>query len=153
MEHQIPSPARDSRPIPPGWMSPLPDHWRLARAAHVDLLLMGMPRVNLLLVAPEGVVQYVLESFLLDLRQPMTTWRPGERLALPPAHLPGTLILHDVGNLSTAEQLELLGWLADVDRDVQVVSTSTTQVMPRVNSGAFLDTLYYRLNTVCVDLA
>ena len=76
---------------------------------------MGMPRVNLLLVAPEGVVQYVLESFLLDLRQPMTTWRPGERLTLPPAHLPGTLILHDVGNLSPAEQLELLGWLADVE--------------------------------------
>jgi transcriptional regulator of acetoin/glycerol metabolism len=83
----------------------------------------------------------------------MTTWRAGEKLALPPAHQQGTLILHDVGNLSPAEQLELLGWLADVDRDVQVVSTSSTQLMPRVNSGAFLDTLYYRLNTVCVDLA
>ena len=39
-------------PIPPS--STLPDHWRMARAAHVDLLLMGMPRVNLLLIAPEG---------------------------------------------------------------------------------------------------
>ncbi len=47
-------------PIPPS--STLPDHWRMARAAHVDLLLMGMPRVNLLLIAPDGVVRFVLES-------------------------------------------------------------------------------------------
>jgi transcriptional regulator of acetoin/glycerol metabolism len=33
-----------------------------------------------------------------------------------------------------------------------VISTSTTPVMPRVQSGAFLDMLYYRLNTVCVDV-
>jgi hypothetical protein len=33
---------------------PLPEDWRLARAAHVDLLLMGMPRVNLLLIARTG---------------------------------------------------------------------------------------------------
>ena len=44
---------------PPTGGSPLPDHWRMARAAHVDLLLMGMPRVNLLLIAPDGVVRFV----------------------------------------------------------------------------------------------
>ena len=64
-------------PLPPS--SKLPDHWRMARAAHVDLLLMGMPRVNLLLIAPDGVVRFVLESLLLDLQEPIVRWRPGER--------------------------------------------------------------------------
>ena len=45
---------------------------------------MGMPRVNLLLIAPDGVVRFVLESLLLDLHEPIARWRPGERLALPP---------------------------------------------------------------------
>jgi DNA-binding NtrC family response regulator len=33
-----------------------------------------------------------------------------------------------------------------------VVSTSPAPLIPRVHSGLFIDTLYYRLNTVCVDV-
>ena len=151
MEPHSQSFARSSRTMPLDWPSSLPDHWRLARAAHVDLLLMGMPRVNLLLLAPEGIVRYVLESLLLDLREPTTTWRPGQQLTLPPAQVPGTLILHDVGSMPPESQLLLLYWLEALDRDVQVVSTSSTPLLPRVQCGAFIDTLYYRLNTVCID--
>jgi hypothetical protein len=133
-------------------VSQLPEHWRLARAAHVDLMLMGMPRVNLLLVAPDGVVRYVLESFLLELREPISQWSPGERLLLPPVGKSGTLILHDVGRLPPADQLDLFGWMEQDEGRTQVVSTSSAPVLPRVHSGAFIDTLYYRLNTVCVDV-
>ena len=80
-------------PLPRG--SQLPDHWRMARAAHVDLLLMGMPRVNLLLIAPDGVVRFVLESLLLDLHEPIARWRLGQKLALPPTDEGGTLVLHE----------------------------------------------------------
>jgi hypothetical protein len=131
---------------------PLPEDWRLARAAHVDLLLMGMPRVNLLLIAPDGVIRYVLETLLLDLREPITHWSPGERLMLPLAEGAGTLVLHDVGRLTPEDQLYVLDWLERDGGDVQVVSTSPTSLMMRVQTGAFLDTLYYRLNTVCVNV-
>ena len=130
----------------------LPDYWRLARAAHVDLLLMGMPRVNLLLVAPEGVVRYVLESLLLNLREPIVHWSPGDRLDLSAVDRASTIILHDVGSLSPHQQLDLLEWLERADGHAQVVSTSATPLLPRVQCGAFIDTLYYRLNTVCVDV-
>jgi hypothetical protein len=136
----------------PDWAPPLPEHWRLARAAHVDLLLMGMPRVNLLLVAPDGVVRYVLESLLLNLREPIARWSPGQPLDLPPHGHIGTMVLHEVGSLSPHEQLELLDWLEVTDGRTQVVSTSPTPLLPRVQCGAFIDTLYYRLNTVCVDV-
>ncbi len=131
---------------------PLPDHWRLARAAHVDLLLMGMPRVNLLLIAPDAVVRFVLESLLLNLREPIARWASGQPLVLPPPGLINTMVLHDVGRLQPHEQLNLLAWLERTDGRAQVVSTSATPLLPRVQCGAFIDTLYYRLNTVCVDV-
>ena len=132
--------------------SPLPDHWRMARAAHVDLMLMGMPRVNLLLIAPDGVVRFVLESLLLDLQEPIERWRIGQKLALPSPDENGTLVLHDVGTLPTEDQLRLLDWLERAEGRTQVISTTTTPLLPRVHAGGFIDTLYYRLNTVCVDV-
>ena len=137
-------------PFPRG--SKLPDHWRMARAAHVDLLLMGMPRVNLLLIAPEGVIRYVIESLLLDLQEPIARRRPGEHLTLSSPSDGGTLVIHDVGSLGADDQLRLLDWLERAEGRTQVVSTSATPLLPRVTSGTFIDTLYYRLNTVCVDV-
>ena len=144
--------ARGRRPEAFNRVSQLPDHWRLARAAHVDLLLMGMPRVNLLLIAPDGVVRYVLESELLNLREPVVRWSPGGPLDLPPCDHAGTVILHDVGDLPLQEQLSFLEWLEHANGRVQVVSTSATSLLERVKCGALIDTLYYRLNTVCVDV-
>ena len=132
--------------------SKLPDHWRLARAAHVDLLLMGMPRVNLLLIAPDGVVRFVLESLLLDLQEPIHHWRPGEALALPSAEDSGTLVLHEAGALMIEDQLRLLDWLERAEGRTQVITSSSTPLLARVHAGNFIDTLYYRLNTVCVDV-
>jgi len=136
----------------PDAVPPLPEHWRLARAAHVDLLLMGMPRVNLLLIAPDAVVRFVLESLLLNLREPVARWASGQPLVLPPQGLIKTMVLHDVGRLQPHEQLDLLAWLEQAAGRTQVVSTSATPLLPRVQCGAFIDTLYYRLNTVCVDV-
>jgi len=138
--------------VPPPRTSKLPDHWRMARAAHVDLLLMGMPRVNLLLIAPDGVVRFVLESLLLDLQEPIARWRPGEKLALPAIDDGGTVVLHEAGALTPDDQLSLLDWLERADGRTQVVSTSSGPLLPQVHAGGFIDTLYYRLNTVCVDV-
>jgi hypothetical protein len=144
--------ARTGRPLLPAPVPALPDHWRLARAAHVDLLLMGMPRVNLLLIAPDAVVRYVFESLLLNLREPVARCAAGQPLELPPQGLINTMVLHDVGRLQPHEQLDLLAWLEQADGRTQIVSTSPTPLLPRVQCGAFIDTLYYRLNTVCVDV-
>jgi DNA-binding NtrC family response regulator len=94
----------------------------------------------------------VLETLLLDLREPITHWSPGERLMLPLAERAGTLVLHDVGRLTPEDQLYVLDLLERDGGDVRVVSTSPTSLMMRVQTGAFLDTLYYRLNTVCVNV-
>jgi transcriptional regulator of acetoin/glycerol metabolism len=124
-------------------LSQLPDDCRLARAAGV----------NLLVVIPAGVNATLTDLLVADLVQPIVTWRPGEQLVLPSASQTGTLILRDVGALSLPDQRRLLEWLERAAGQTQVVSTTATPLMPLVQAGGFLARLYYRLNTVCVDVS
>ncbi len=43
-------------------------------------------------------------------------------------------------------------WLDRAPGRTQVVSTTPALLFPRVQAGAFIDRLYYRLNTVCMDV-
>ena len=80
-----------------------PEDWRHARAEYLSLLLIGMPRVNLLLIGVDGLIWNVLGTLLLDLHEPIATWCPGQPFVLPPAGRIGTLILHDVGALTSRQ--------------------------------------------------
>jgi transcriptional regulator of acetoin/glycerol metabolism len=110
-----------------------------------------MHRVNLLLMGRDDIVQPLVESLAARLHQPVGTWSPGERLVLPPAERTGTMVLNDVGALAVQDQIQLLEWLGTAIGRTQVVSTTPAPLLSRVESGKFIDTLYYRLNTVCVD--
>ena len=97
--------------------------WHLSRAAQLSRLLMETPRVNLLLVGVDRELWHLLDTQEFDLREPIATWFPGERLALPVPTQVGTLILHDVAALSHDDQRHLLEWLEPAARFVQVIST------------------------------
>jgi hypothetical protein len=120
-------------------------------ADHEALRLVEQHRVNLLLMGSNEIVQPMVESLAARFHQPVGTWSPGERLVLPPAERTGTMVLNDVGSLALQDQIQLLEWLATACGRTQVVSTTPSPLLPRVQAGGFIDTLYYRLNTVCVD--
>jgi hypothetical protein len=128
------------------------DDWRLAREAHRELQVAGMPRANLLLVGTGSVIPIVLEMVWLELRGPVVRWRPGQQLDLPSPGRAATLVLQDVGTLTHDDQQRVLRWLDETAGRIRVVSTTATSLWPRVKTGAFSDVLYYRLNTVCVDV-
>jgi hypothetical protein len=115
------------------------------------LRLVEMHRVNLLLMGRDDVVRPMVDALAARLHQPVGTWSPGEQLVLPPAERTGTMVLNDVGALAVQDQIQLLEWLGTAIGRTQVVSTSPAPLLPRVESGKFLDILYYRLNTFCVD--
>jgi len=121
--------------------SPLSSDFQIARTS----------RVNLLVIQHDSAVAELLDQLLPDLNEPIVRWHPGQRLVLPPIHLAGTMVLEDVGALCVEDQQLLLAWLEASEGRTQVVSTTPESLLPRVNNGAFLDTLYYRLNTVCVN--
>jgi hypothetical protein len=133
--------------------SPTPTEWQLSRAADVvRLLLRGLPRVNLLLVGVDREMWQPLEMRLLDLHEPVVTWSPGRRLAFPASTQTGTLVLNDVDALTHDEQRQLFEWLEPAGRCVRVISTTSVPLFPRVESGSFIHTLYYRLNTVTLEI-
>ena len=116
-----------------------------------ELRLVEQHRVNLLLMGQADVVQPMVEALAARFHQPVGTWSPGERLVLPPAERTGTMVINDVGALGLQDQIQLLEWLSSAAGRTQVVSTTSSPLLPRVQSGKFIDTLYYRLNTFCVD--
>ena len=128
------------------------EDWRLAREAHKDLQVAGMPRTNLLLAGNAGAIRIVLEMLWLELREPILKWRPGQRLELPAPGHTATLILHDVDALTSDEQRRVLRWLDETAGQIRVISTTGASLWPRVKAGAFSELLYYRLNTVYVDV-
>ena len=119
--------------------------------AEEELRLVEQHRVNLLLMGQHDIVQPMVDALSARFHQPVGTWSPGERLVLPPAERTGTMVLNDVGALGLQDQIQLLEWLSTASGRTQVVSTTPAPLLPRVQSGKFIDTLYYRLNTVCVD--
>ena len=108
-------------------------------------------RVNVLLLGTNDVVNRVMAALQECLPEPVAQWSPGEQFMLPAAEQVGTIVLNDVGALAIQEQIQLLEWLNTAHGRTQVVSTAPTLLLPRVKAGAFIDTLYYRLNTVCLD--
>jgi transcriptional regulator of aromatic amino acid metabolism len=117
-----------------------------------DCALAQAARANLLLVHVDADLQDFVESLLLDRREPMPIWRPGQPLVLPP-HARRMMILQDVGAMSLEDQHRLLAWLEGPGKRTQIVSTSPVSLVQRLEAGTFLDTLYYRLNVVYVDVA
>jgi hypothetical protein len=132
--------------------SRLEEEWRMTRAALLELHRLGKPRVNLLFTGMDVVIENVLTVLGPELRQPLMTWHRGERLKLPPTAVAGTMILHNVGALAREDQRRLLEWTDRSAGRTQVISTTPAPLLRYVLAGAFLDTLYYRLNTVCVDV-
>jgi len=88
----------------------------------------------------------------LDLRGPVYTWRPGQALELPTRGRAATMVFEDLTRLTDNEQVCILRWLDDVAGHIRVVSTTTVPIWPRVTRGEFNEVLYYRLNTVYVDV-
>jgi hypothetical protein len=127
------------------------DDPRLAAAA-AELFLVGMARLNVLLVGSADQVRVVLQTQMPKLMKPVVSWSPGEPLVLPAVERTGTLILHEVGSLSLHDQLQLLEWSGSAMRRTQVISTTSVPLLPRVCARGFIDALYYRLNTVYLDL-
>ena len=108
-------------------------------------------RANLMVIGPDDPTDAFLKAVQPHLREPVAVLRGGEPLALPTRPV-GTLILINLWALTPAEQRQLHESLDDRLSGAQVISTSTTCLMPMVATGSFHGRLYYRLNTIYIDV-
>ncbi len=144
--------AAGSRPATAS-ASPLRKHRQIVRSApRRDLQVGSMPRTNVLVVGTPEATRIVVDMLRLDLRGPVVRWRAGQPLELPVPDGAATVVLENVARLTNDEQFRMLRWLDEVRGKIRVVSTTGVPVWPRVQSGEFNEVLYYRLNTVFVDV-
>ena len=105
---------------------------------------------NALLHGSQRALNEVTSALAPYLRVPLHS-ASGLRWSLPDVAT-GTLLLEHVAQCSTEQQCALLEWLDGAARQVQVVTTTERPLFDLVESGAFLNALYYRLNTIYVTL-
>jgi len=107
-------------------------------------------RANALLVGSIPSTEAVLLALEPLLLNPLTLWDPAASLTLPERG--GTLVLRNVGRLSPVAQAALVDWFNHDAYQTQVISTSPSPIYSLIERGRFSDALYYRLNTVYVEL-
>src|SRR6266550_5851626 len=115
-----------------------------------EWLILRSHRPNVLVTGSNDLIDAVLGALRPQLQCPIYEWSSDRNL--PAGSEWTTLLIRDVGALSLPQQCSLMAWLEEQEsRRVQVVSTSTVELLHLVHDGAFFDGLYYRLNVVRMD--
>jgi hypothetical protein len=141
---QLPGAFPRDEVLPSETTGPLPTElsleWNAISREHCNVLVEAMP----------AVAGQILEKLRPHLRTPIEEYRPAAGVPVPqPAE--GTLILSGVESLDAGQQAQLLQWLDQGKRRVQLASISSQPLFPLVEAGTFDASLYYRLNVVRIE--
>ena len=139
--------ATRRRAAPAGWGELAPwlplEEWRLLQKWHPNVLITG----------PESATRAALGALQAGFRPPVVRWRPGHDALLNGGGAPRTVVVHDVGLLSAAEQQRLLRWISQNRGMAQVAATSSLPLLHLVEKGAFDSALYYALNVIYLEVS
>jgi len=117
-----------------------------------DLNLARIFKTNLFVVGTERLVLSLISSLAADVNSDVIQCRDGLFRLPPPSSQAETVVLRDVDALNQEEQLRLLDWVDSATNGSQVISTASAPLLRLVEARAFDAALYYRLNTVYIDL-
>jgi transcriptional regulator of aromatic amino acid metabolism len=126
-----------------------PDVVSLSEAALLRHLTDVDRRPNLLVICTDVSIDTVVERLMAFCSPPYYSCSLPGALTLPSGRT-GTLVLTDVEEMSLSQQITLCDWMSG-DRDIQIVSVTSAPLRPLVESGQFLEGLFYRLNVVCLE--
>jgi hypothetical protein len=105
---------------------------------------------HLLLIGPDELAEDFLEPLITSGVAPVVYLDAADPAF--PSTCGGTLIVRHVERLTTPQQEQFLEWLSAQTEITCVIATSPRPLFPRVQRGTFSEQLYYRLNTVIVEL-
>jgi hypothetical protein len=108
-------------------------------------------RPNVLTEGPDSSTERLIRAITDTLRGPVSEWDSVSQGQEPAS----TLIVRHVDLLNAAEQRRLLDYLTAEGSHVrvrQVIATSTRPLYALVESGLLSSDLYYRLNTIRLEL-
>jgi hypothetical protein len=118
-----------------------PSEWHIVKTGRPNALIMGAA----------DAVEQCLAALLPHLDSPVCLGVLDT--VLSSADEVRTCVIRDVHELSEDQQQRLSSWLEQAaNRRVRVVSTTTLPLFQLVVAGLFREALYYRLNTVLLDI-
>ena len=120
-------------------------------ALSIDWDLVFSGQANVLLLGKSGTTARVIDEMRPHLAEPVVSLRGGDSPDLNSLPSVGTVVLCDLDELMSADQLALNAWLSESNRP-RVICTSQVSLVPLMDAGMFSDSLYYRLNTLCLDM-
>ena len=118
------------------------------RVIEFDICLRYRP--NVLVIGSAGHQRQVLRRLSAAAAgTPFQIW-PLDNRDRSPRRI-GTVIIRDAADLDAEQQARINDWLSARTEATQVISFSERPVYPLVEQGAFLNELYYQLNSVVID--
>lgn len=126
-----------------------PDFVSFSEMALLRSLTAKQHRPNLLITCADPIFAGVLDQLRVVCEPPFHLCQLPGALEMPAAGS-GTLVLHDVAELTVRQQIALSDWMDRRRGDMQVVSITQARMADRIRDGQFLEGLFYRLNTVNV---
>ena len=125
--------------------------WKLS--VDIDLELARSTKVNVLIVGPEAGAEELVRRLVPNAEGAVIVRCQDGNLSLPSPTLDlGAMVIRDVDALGSCEQVRLQQWLDVVADRGPIVSTATVPLLPLVEAGMFSEALFYRLNTIYIDL-
>jgi len=106
---------------------------------------------NILIVAGDVEAERALEQIRPSLRPPIIVRSSTDTPNFDAIEF-GTLLVRQIDCLTTKQQRSLDALLSRAAGDVDVVAVASRQLFPLVTQGKFPRDLYYRLNTVLLEL-
>ena len=121
-------------------------------SCQADWTILRTSPVNGLIVGPVHLTAAALACIDSSLREPVVYWDPSQTADTPELTHAGTLVIRDVHRLDARQQERLLRWLWVDRRAAQVLALAPRPLFAEVVDGRFSSDLYYRLNTVLVEV-
>ena len=116
-----------------------PENWRA-------LLRTG---ANMLLVGPRSALEAFVGAAANEMSEPVWLVGPAQEI---PFENEGTFVLHDASRLDRAQQSALLARISTENQTrPRIISLSETHLWT-ADGAIVLPDLYYRLNTICLEL-
>ena len=131
---------------------PAPDrHAATIPPSHHEWAILRKWPVNGLVVGPLPLTLAAVAAIDNTLQQPVVWWTPDEVRDVP-EFTSGTLIVRDVSRLDSLQQERLACWIGAHSPQLQVLALSRAPLFDDVANGRFSAALYYRINTVVVEV-
>jgi hypothetical protein len=124
------------------------EHWDAVLPDEV-LTRLTRQHPNVLVVGPPAFTNAALRQIEPLVQHPIAWWVPDVKRTIPRGAF-ATLFVGRLDTADTEQQSHLWQWFDTYPGHVQVVSTAVTPLFPMIQTGRFLEALYYRLNHVCV---